>query len=126
MAGGWLVEKVDSALLDDLVGLHVAKKLLSVYHTGTGRFAYAPPDAAETVDIDGVAVPLAELVEDMTQLIDGEEGAAQLRAQSLFFMDSANVKLIEEWVEKEIMPNELLLILEAVLMPMLVTSGTHG
>ena len=84
MAGGWLVEKVDSALLDDLVGLHVAKKLLSVYHTGTGRFAYAPPDAAETVDIDGVAVPLAELVEDMTQLIDGEEGAAQLRAQSLF------------------------------------------
>lgn len=37
-------------------------------------------------------------------------------------MDSANAKLIEEWVEKEIMPNELLLILEAVLMPMLVTS----
>lgn len=32
------------------------------------------------------------------------------------------MKLIEEWVEKEIMPNELLLILEAVLMPMLVTS----
>jgi len=33
-----------------------------------------------------------------------------------------SLKLIEEWVEKEIMPNELLLILEAVLMPMLVTS----
>ena len=43
------------------------------------------------VTIDGVGVPLAALVDEMTQFIDSEEGAAQLRKQSLFFMDPNKV-----------------------------------
>ena len=74
------------------------------------------------VTIDGVGVPLAALVDEMTQSIDGEEGTAQLRKQSLFFMDPNKVPLIEKWVTDKERPQELTAILEKKLRPMLVTS----
>ena len=90
---GWLEEKVDASIFDEEeeVAFHTAAKLLSVYHHGDGRFEYAAPGPDVMVTIDGVGVPLAALVDEMTQFIDGEEGAAQLRKQSLFFMDPNKV-----------------------------------